>query len=160
MRLAFLALAALVLTVEASAQTALIGQRDTARPGGVYTRLTADDAASCAQLCAEDGICLAWTYRAEPARECELKAVTPSPVAERGATSGLSSRAPAFAIRIATQSIEPLPPGAAPAQSAPTQTGGPVSLLVHPLPEPDLLGAPDADADAGLRARLDDDALR
>ena len=92
------AAACAALGVQAQAQAPLIGQSDVARPGGFYVLLSAPDAAACARLCAEDSICMAWTFRA-PA--CELKAVVPAPVAERGAISGLSARAPDFVRRIA-----------------------------------------------------------
>lgn len=82
----------------ALAQEALIGARDTARPGGAYATLPSADAANCARLCTTDGLCMAWTQR--PDAMCELKAVVPAPVAMLGATSGLSVRAPDFARRL------------------------------------------------------------
>ncbi len=100
-RILLLSVVAFGLGVEAAAQSSLAGDGDVDRPGGVYTTLRLADAPTCASLCAADGICLAWTYRADGA--CELKAVIPAPVASRGARSGLSSRAPAFAHLIAVQ---------------------------------------------------------
>lgn len=117
--------AACVGLADAAAQSNLIGERDTARPGGVYTQLTISDAFACARACAEDNICLAWTLRAGT---CELKAVAPAPIAETGAISGLSSRAPEFVRRVArleTASIS------TPAASSMAE---PVSLLGGPLP--------------------------
>ena len=90
------------------AQEALIGARDTARPGGSYATLPSADAAACARLCTGDGLCMAWTQRADAM--CELKAVVPAPVSLAGATSGLSARAPEFARRLAVAETTPTQP--------------------------------------------------
>ncbi|MEJ0060465.1 MAG: PAN domain-containing protein [Terricaulis sp.] len=94
-----------IFAVEAAAQTPLIGQANIARPGGVYTTLSVREPAACAQLCSEDAICMAWTFRAQRDGDCELKAVASSPVVEMGAISGLSSRAPDFARRLAAPAV-------------------------------------------------------
>lgn len=100
MRTLVFAISALVATAAAAASPSLdLGDPDTARPGGVYTTLTVADAAACVRLCAQDSLCMAWTLRASGA--CELKAVITPRVAEYGARSGLSARAPAFARTIA-----------------------------------------------------------
>lgn len=101
----------LVLCVTAAgalAQEALIGARDTARPGGSYATLPSSDAANCVRLCTADGLCMAWTQRADAM--CELKAVVPAPVAMVGVTSGLSARAPDFARRLAVAQSPPARP--------------------------------------------------
>jgi len=89
----------------ALAQEVLIGARDTARPGGSYATLPSADAANCARLCTADGLCMAWTQRADAM--CELKAVVPAPVTMQGAISGLSARAPDFARRVAVAAATP-----------------------------------------------------
>jgi hypothetical protein len=99
LRATLITLALCASAAGALAQEALIGARDTARPGGSYATLPSADAAACARLCTMDGLCMAWTQRADAT--CELKAVVPAPVAMAGATSGLSTRAPDFARRLA-----------------------------------------------------------
>jgi hypothetical protein len=91
-RSSLLALATIALCAQAAAQKLEAGDADIARPGGVYNLLTATSADACASLCAEDGICAAWTY--QPGGDCELKAVIPSPEQSAGARSGLSARTP------------------------------------------------------------------
>ncbi|HWA00148.1 MAG TPA: PAN domain-containing protein [Caulobacterales bacterium] len=85
----------------ASAQTPPVGQVDVAFQGGGYASLHGESAAACAQLCAQDNICMAWTFRAAQQGACELKAVIPHATPETGAVSGLSSRAPDFARQLA-----------------------------------------------------------
>jgi hypothetical protein len=139
MRLLTLFVAALaIVAVEASAQTPLIGQTNIARPGGVYTTLSVGEPAACAQLCSEDGICMAWTFRAARDGACELKAIAASPVVEIGAISGLSSRAPDFARRLA-----------APAQSADAEIDA-----TEPQASDGLLGGPVGSGPVSLRPRL------
>src|SRR5512147_407839 len=82
----------------ARAETPLVGEQGIARPGGVYTTVRISDATQCAALCTRDSICMAWTQL--DSGVCELKAVAPSPVAQSGAVSGLSPRAPDFARRV------------------------------------------------------------
>ncbi|MES1156181.1 MAG: PAN domain-containing protein [Alphaproteobacteria bacterium] len=141
----------------ATAQTSLIGQADTALPGGVYTTLRAENVAACAQFCAADGICLAWTYRSEQNGACELKAVVPHAVSEAGAISGTSSRAPAFA-----QALAAAPPHRAETEENQQETKVAFNATApHPnrapaLPNDDsqLLGGPDPAPDTGLRSTL------
>lgn len=153
-RILLLSVVAFGLGVEAAAQSSLAGDADIDRPGGVYTTLRLADAPTCASLCAADGICLAWTYRADGA--CELKAVIPAPIVSRGARSGLSSRAPAFAHRIAVQ---------APAERASTLDIAPALPVAaerdHVGLDADyaLLGGP-MDAEEFLRPRLGAAAVR
>jgi hypothetical protein len=117
-----------IFAVEASAQTSLIGQYNIARPGGVYTTLSVGEPAACAQLCSEDAICMAWTFRAAREGDCELKAVASSPVVEIGAISGLSSRAPDFTRRLAAPTIQQ--------DAAPIETAANGELLGGPLAGP------------------------
>lgn len=80
-----------------------------ARPGGVYATQPTSDPAACAQACASDGLCMAWMLRDNL---CELKAVAPAPIADSGAISGLSARAPDFARHVAAQAPATAPPPA------------------------------------------------
>lgn len=69
-----------------------------ARPGGVYATVTAPDAIACAEACADDALCMSWTFMiVADGAPCELKAVIPHAVPDRRAVSGLSARAPSFA---------------------------------------------------------------
>jgi hypothetical protein len=70
---------------------------------GVYVSLTTSNATACARACADDGICMAWTFRAENA--CELSAVVSASHPEGVLASGFSSRAPAFALRQTTSTL-------------------------------------------------------
>lgn len=134
--------AIVTLTLQAFADPAAIGDANTARPGGVYVSLAAEDAAACSHLCAQDDICMAWTYREKPAQACELKAVVTPAVAEEGAFSGLSGRAPDFTRRLA-EATAPTPPQPPPAAMTPVSTR-------HGASE-GLLGGPD---DSTLRPRI------
>ena len=90
-----------VSAAQAVALAPLAGQPDVAYAGGVYTRLTVEDAVACAQSCEQDGICMAWTYRDAEDESCELKAAIGALTPDAGARSGLSSRAPDFARSVA-----------------------------------------------------------
>ena len=68
------------------------GDANTNRPGGSFSRLEAESTAACARLCADDTLCMAWSFHGNA---CELKAVVPSAIAQEGAISGISTRAPA-----------------------------------------------------------------
>lgn len=92
---------------------------------GAYSRLAARDAAACARACAEDGICMAWTYRADGA--CELAAIVPATAPADAAGFGLAARAPAFA------QMRPLP--AVPA----------AQTVAAPAPQPLAASAPARD---------------
>jgi hypothetical protein len=58
--------------------------------GGAYASLQARDAAACARLCADDGLCMAWSFQS--GNTCELRATAPRTPA--GLAYGLSRRAP------------------------------------------------------------------
>lgn len=62
-----------------------------ARPGATYTSIEATDAGACERACAEDTICMAWSYRESA---CELKATVPPAIIQTGSASGVSARAP------------------------------------------------------------------
>lgn len=84
-----------ILTVLAFAQIGAawaLGDLNTARPGGVFSSIEAEDAQSCERLCAEDTLCMAWSYRENA---CDLKAVVPAAIDQTGTISGVNHRAPA-----------------------------------------------------------------
>jgi hypothetical protein len=119
-------------------------ERDIARPGGAYSVLAAQTAEACARLCADDGLCMAWSFAAQ---SCELKAIVPAPVAATGVISGVSTRAPA-SLRAWT---EPPPPSAAePDASDILAHAGFVSAAAEDDVSALLLGGPDGDGPAAL----------
>lgn len=64
-----------------------------ARLQGAYATAPVTNAAACARLCADDGLCIAWTL--ETNGTCSLTAIAAPGVAQTGAISGFSDRAPA-----------------------------------------------------------------
>jgi hypothetical protein len=143
-----LSIAGLLITQAGAAWA--IGEANMARPGGTYSSTEADDPAACAQICADDTICMAWSFRENT---CELKATVPAEVAQSGATSGVSARAPGY-LRVRYEA----PAVAAPAPSA---TANPVLEAELPPTAPSLeeddislalLGGPEPEE--GLRNRL------
>jgi hypothetical protein len=66
-------------------------------PSSAYSMQRARSAQACAELCAVDGLCIAWTFRAHDEASCALSAVAPMTPVAPGAMSGVSSRAPEFA---------------------------------------------------------------
>lgn len=139
MRLHFFLAAGAIAAVAtfAQAEAPIAGEQGIARPGGVYTTVRISDAMQCAQLCTRDSICMAWTQLSNGV--CELKAVTPTPVAQNGAISGLSPRAPDFARRVMITAADPAPVEA---------------------PETHVPHQAHTDADTQLLGAADDDGLR
>lgn len=127
MRLLLLALVPIATIAAASASN------------GVYATLPARDTAACARLCADDSLCMAWTFRG--GNECDLKAVVPSAQDQSGA-SGVSYRAPG-AMRAWTQ-ISTQPAEEPVAETIVTEASAPA-----PTSEDDisamLLGGPDGE---------------
>ncbi|MCX7359803.1 MAG: PAN/Apple domain-containing protein [Alphaproteobacteria bacterium] len=80
-----------VLTVAQIGAAWAIGDNNVARPGGSYATVEADTAVACERLCADDTLCMAWSYQAN---SCELKAIVPAATERQGVTSGVSLRAP------------------------------------------------------------------
>jgi len=58
---------------------------------GAYVSLPVRDAAACARACADDGLCMAWSFNTSGA--CELTAILPLSSPEDAAAMGVSSRA-------------------------------------------------------------------
>jgi hypothetical protein len=105
---------------------------------GAFASIAARDAAECARLCADDRLCIAWSFR--PEGSCELRATAPAEPA--GAAYGLSFRAP-DALRHA--------PASSPAAS-PRARAAEVEAAVRPEDDVSqlLLGGLEQDA-TGLR---------
>lgn len=86
-----LTILAALITAQIGAAWAL-GDINTARPGATFSTVEAESAGSCERLCVQDTLCMAWSFHDNL---CELKAVVPAAVAQDGAISGVSARAPA-----------------------------------------------------------------
>lgn len=100
-----LAALAIVLIAQVGAAWAL-GEANTARPGATFATIEAETAAACERLCADDTLCMAWSFHGNA---CELKAVVPPATPQDGAFSGISTRAPAaLRARAAPQPIAAL----------------------------------------------------
>ncbi len=69
-----------------------VGDNNVARRGGTYATVEANTAAACERLCADDTLCMAWSFQAN---SCELKAIVPNATEHNGIISGVSLRAPA-----------------------------------------------------------------
>jgi hypothetical protein len=114
---------------------------------GVYSSSTAHDAAACARMCDDDGLCVAWSFHEDGA--CELRATAPSQPG--GAAHGWSRRAPE-GLRLASmpapeQTAAAAPQGAAsPLPEEDTPKAAPMEDAVSRL----LLGGLEVDA-TGLR---------
>lgn len=139
------ALLFVLLAAQAGAAAWAIGEHNVARPGGAYSTLDAQSAEACERLCAEDSLCMAWSFQANA---CELKAIVPAAIAQAGAVSGVSRRAPA--------SMRVMPPQPS-AQPAAAERPAVLAQAPEPIagaydPSRDLLGGPDADE--GLRTSL------
>lgn len=117
---------------------AMAGAAFATPPPGVYDFQDQADVQACAHVCAEDTLCVAWTFGG--AGKCALMAAAPSQT-EAGWVSGLSPNAPAF-VRTAAAS----PVSAAIETPRPTPAPSPETTA-----EAALLGGPD---DSALRTRL------
>jgi hypothetical protein len=135
---------ALILAAQIGAAWAL-GDMNVARPGASFAAIAAETPGACERLCADDTLCMAWSFQEN---SCELKAVVPAAVAQAGAISGISERAPA-AMRAR---LEP-PPVTTPETL--TESEHTELATGDYLPEDEisltLLGGPEDDA--GLRSR-------
>jgi hypothetical protein len=137
---------AVLLLAQAGAAWA-VGEANTARPGATYSTVRSDSAAGCEQLCAGDTICMAWSFRAN---SCELKATIPASVAQEGASSGVSIRAPAH-LRVRHEA--PPASASAPATAAEIvlEADAPAAGVGEDEISLALLGGPEPE---GLRSRL------
>lgn len=107
---------------------------------GVYVSLTTSDAAACARACADDGICMAWSFHRD--NKCQLTAVVSSDTNPEALASGFASRAPASLRRAPPVQIAAVL-AAAPAQAnaAPPAAEPPAGQAEHD--DGLLLGGPD-----------------
>jgi PAN domain len=97
------------------------------RPGGVYSYIPTDDAAACAIACAQDKICLAWSFKATEFVGCALKAIVPPLSADSQIESGIAPRASEF---LALTSLSrPAPAESKPAPMTPPEKPRPVAEL-------------------------------
>lgn len=123
------------------------------RAASAYTSLTLSNPAACARACADDGICMAWSYRAE--NTCELSAIVAAPPSNVIA-SGFADRAPTLALR---QLTGPAAPMAAPViAELPLASEPDQEEMPQPLDADEasamLLGGPDeGDLRLGLGSR-------
>lgn len=122
-----------------------LGDNNVARPGGSYATVEAATSEACERLCANDTLCMAWSFNANA---CEFKAIVPAAIAQDGIVSGVSARAPASM----RARFEPAPPPAPPIVTASAQE----TPLAAARPEDEislaLLGGPETEED--LRTRL------
>jgi hypothetical protein len=149
------------------AQSLSTWEEGVARPGGVYATPQADDPQACRQACADDALCMSWTFRLEPAPACELKAVIPAPVEDTRAISGLAARAPDFARLVTPQRlgeptvIVPLPSLAATEDRvalAAAPSFAPLSRGPAPASAPGLAGVPALPPQLPITGGLEADA--
>jgi hypothetical protein len=114
---------------------------------GAYASLTEASAAACARVCAEDGICMMWSFHADD--QCQLSAVV-SHASPQARATGYASRAPAQ-LQPATPVIqaEPLSQPSPPIVEAGGQEVPAIEAREHDLV---LLGGPgEGDLRLGLR---------
>lgn len=125
-----------------------LGDHNVARPGGSYATVEAETPEACERLCANDTLCMAWSFHANV---CEFKAIVPAAMAQEGVVSGVSVRAPA-SMRASFEPTQPAATLAAVAgeheaidtRSAAARPEDEISLA--------LLGGPNTEED--LRVRL------
>lgn len=142
-----LALAAATVTAAAGAIAAGPPETGFDRPGGVYSNVPAKDPAACAIACAQDRICMAWTFRATEFVGCSLKAVVPGAVPDHQAVSGIADRAAEFLPLVsiappAPASVEAAPPAPVANLAAAKPQSSPPAKVAPKEDAPELLGAP------------------
>src|SRR5690242_2649008 len=93
---------------------AMAGAAFAAPPPGIYDFQDQPDAQACAHVCADDSLCVAWTFGGPG--KCGLMAAAPNQRAEAGWQTGLSPNAPSF-----LRSAPAAPETAASAPATPAQ---------------------------------------
>lgn len=143
----YLASLAIIVIAQAGAAWAL-GDLNTARPGATFATVEAANPAACERLCADDTICMAWSFHANA---CELKATVPAAISQEGVISGVSARAPA-SLRVRYEPPAPAAPAPEAAEFLSEET---FATIAEHEPEDDLslalLGGPEDEH--GLRTR-------
>lgn len=114
-----------------------------AAAAGNYASHPATTSQACARLCADDGLCVAWSLTADGA--CQLRATAPE--TPTGIASGYSQRAPA-SLRQAFVNPTPPTPAAAPARTETAQTEAPPPAPAADTDDGELLGGLDVRAEA------------
>lgn len=105
---------------------------------GAYANVAVRDAAACARLCADDGLCMAWTLYSGGA--CELTAVVPTEAPADSAAFGLADRAPVFAARpVAVAQLTPI--------ATPAPVAAPAPIAASPAPQQLLDVGPDFESE-------------
>ena len=117
---------------------AMAGAAFATPPPGVYDFQDQPDAPACAHVCADDSLCVAWTFGGPG--KCALMAAAPQEAAEAGWVSGLSPNAPGFVRASASTAVAAADAPAPPPAPSPETTA-----------ETALLGGPD---ESSLRSRL------
>ncbi|MEQ1817346.1 MAG: PAN/Apple domain-containing protein [Terricaulis sp.] len=118
-----------------------IGDNNVARPGGSYATVEAETAVGCERLCADDTLCMAWSFQAN---SCELKAIVPAATERDGIISGVSLRAPA-AMRVRFEPPVVSPPTIAAHEDEPAPI--PEEATAHQDVTLALLGGPETGED-------------
>jgi len=134
------------LLVALCAFAALAGAAFASPPPGVYDFQDQATAEACAHVCADDSLCVAWTFGG--AGKCALMANSPRQPAEEGWVSGFSPNAPSFVRVSASASAATGKEAPAPTPPEPTEH---VALAPQTGQETALLGGPD---DGAIRSRL------
>jgi hypothetical protein len=138
-----------ILTTAFAISVIAAAAAESARSPGAYTSLTTANAAACARACADDGICMAWSFERD--NRCDLSAVLPASLNTTALAAGIASRAPAY--------LQPRTPdvhvAAIEVTAAPEPQPLPAAADEAPAPEADdtaLLGGPlESDLRLGLR---------
>lgn len=126
----------LLLIAAIAAAAVALSAFDAPRESGAYSSVPAQNTEACAQICAADTLCMAWTYAQNA---CALRATVPANMSL--ANAGLSARAPQSLIPRAPEPI----PVAAP---VPTPLAAPAAHEPETVETAMLLGGPDGDADS------------
>jgi len=118
---------------------------ETVRSPGAYVSLTTADAALCARACADDTICMAWSFQRQ--NRCELSAVVPAALDANALAAGFAARAPMF-----LQPQTPVVQAEAAIEAAPAPEVAEVGEQTPPPEDDGLLGGPEeGDLRLGLR---------
>lgn len=128
---------ALVVMLSAAGAVTAAVATEAPRAAGAYVSLTTRDAAACARACADDGICMAWSFQRD--NQCQLSAVVAAQPDPTAIETGYASRAPEF-LRARTPVLhaatviqpQPVSPPPAPARVASTMTADVGELLGGP----------------------------
>jgi hypothetical protein len=148
-----LATAALANEGPAAPPSAPTIETGVARPGGTYTSFGQADANACAAACAQDTLCMSWTFVADPQGRCDLKAVIPHPVMDHLAVSGLAARAPGFSRLVQPTSIgPPRDLAAAPEPVSAPAAWQPPPVTAPPPPQVPTQGRASEDPEAPIEA--------